>query len=305
LRRYLCCTRSSGATFEGRIIRLSAFAPMGSATCFPVETLVFWAITMASLHLHLFGKKFSPHALSELASHVRVFGDDIIAPEDCRETLVSTLSLVGCKPNMDKSCWLTPFRESCGSDWFNGTSVTITRNKGYTYESIDKIDHVPVLSDLQRRFFIAGLSNTAELVRKWCEAIRPLPLVPYDAPEIFVDSLNDLLLRIRGKSGRYDTDPRGSVSSSPILSSDYCMLAKRGSLPRLRLRYNSATQVVEVRVPVLIQRNRAWGTEGYTRLLARLLSDSSDRVATADRKVRIAWRVLPRGSWSFMTRYLG
>jgi hypothetical protein len=304
LRRLLCSTRSYGATFNGRIIRLSAFAPMGSATCFPVETLVFWAITLASLHLHRYGNRLRGNrALSELCTEVRVFGDDIIAPQMCRETLVSTLLSVRCKPNMDKTCWATPFRESCGTEWFRGISVSITRNKGYTYDAIDKFAHVPTLSDLQRRLFVAGLVKAAEVVRRWTESIRPLALVPFwgnhasiriDAGRLFWGKLEQ-------------TDPVSFRNWSLEYAGrcDYCLFAESGSLPRLRMRYNPALQRIEVRTTISRQRNRRWGSEGYPRLMARLLSDSSDRVATGDCKVSIAWRVLPRGSWSFMTRHLG
>jgi hypothetical protein len=304
VRRYLCATRSQAATYGGRLIDLVAFAPMGSATCFPVETLVFWAITMASLHLHRYGRTLrSFQALSELASEVCVFGDDIIAPEMCRETLISTLQSVGCKPNMDKTCWQTPFRESCGTEWFRGFPVSITRNKGYTYESFNKFAHVPVLSDLQRRLFVTGLYKAASVVRGWVEGIFPLPLLnPQVDPRLYPDRIPRTSVCSACEIGRMDpVSYRNWVLQLSGLA-DYVQFAERGSLPRLRLRYNPLLQRVEARVTISRQRNRNWGTEGYARLLARLLSDSSDRVATGDCKVSIAWRALPAGSWSFMTK---
>jgi hypothetical protein len=81
-----------------------------------------------------------------------------------------------------------------------------------------------------------------------------------------------------------------------------CLLSDRGYLPPVRLRYNRALQRMEFRVPTFFQKCRNWGTEGYPRLLARLLSDSSDRVASRNLSVRKAWRPVPSGSWSFMTR---
>jgi hypothetical protein len=180
VRKYLCRTRAHSAIYDGELIRISAFAPMGSAVCFPVETVVFWAISMASFHVHRYGSRFRGiRSLSELASEVKVFGDDIVIPIDILDTVVSTLKLVGCKPNESKTCYLTPFRESCGTEWFRGASVSITRNKRYTYEAVDKISHHPVLVDLQRRLYVAGLSRSAELVASWALKIAPTVLGYY------------------------------------------------------------------------------------------------------------------------------
>lgn len=313
LRKYLCRTRSSYAnTSSGGQVRLCAFAPMGSATCFPVETLVFWAISMASVYLHRFGRtEVRTKDLFELATEVQVFGDDIVVPNNCLDTLCSTLISVGCKPNMSKTCSITPFRESCGTEWFQGVPVSITRNKGYTYDDRNKISNFPLLADLQRRLFVAGLSNSAELVSRWAMQIAPTAVVPFDKEEARVcehNSLQLLLLYIAtgGSAACFDHDDRRIVRSRllgrALSGGDSCVYADRGFYPKsLRLRWNHQLQRVEFRVPVFYQKNRAGGLEGYTRLLARLLLDSSDRIAIRDRKIRTAWKPLPPGAWSFMT----
>lgn len=315
VRRCLFATRSRYATFGGRRIRIAAFAPMGSATCFPVETLVFWAITMASAHLHLYGSRFiARRDLSEVASNVKVFGDDIIAPDYCRETLVSTLLTIGCRPNMHKTCWRTPFRESCGTEWFRGSSVSITRNRSYTYANNSQVSHHPLLVDLQRRLCVGGLRRSAELVANWTQQCHPTCVGHYKSfnpgPSswswaTFVLSLLDnnernipsSLLGTREERREFRSIHR-ALSCVP-----YCLLSETPvCLPALRLRYNAACQTIEFRVPVQYQKNRPWMSEGYERLLARLLGDSTDRVANRDISVKLAWRQLPPGSWSFMTR---
>jgi hypothetical protein len=50
---------------------------------------------------------------------------------------------------------------------------------------------------------------------------------------------------------------------------------------------------MEFRCPAEFQNCKAWTTEGYPRLMARLLSDSADRIAIRDRKVKMAWSYLP------------
>lgn len=184
LRRYLFSTRSDWISFEGKRQKIIAFSPMGSAVCFPIETLVFWSLTMASLKLvrpQYRGNRasFKSEACSipdtVLASEVAVFGDDIIVPEEALPILTQTLSDIGCEPNMSKTCWRTPFRESCGSEWYKQSDVAIIRNRRLSYDVRNHISSVPVICDLQRKFFLKGLWKTANLLSAWVHNIYPVP----------------------------------------------------------------------------------------------------------------------------------
>jgi hypothetical protein len=300
LRRELFSTRSHYASFEGMVGRLCAFAPMGSATCFPVETLVFWSLAIATVHLHRFGrKKVTAKTLSELGTLVTVFGDDIIVPADCYETLASVLRSVGCEPSESKTCWRTPFRESCGSEWYNGTNVTITRNKRYNYATDNKISHFPALADLQRRLYVAGLYRAADLVKGWAEAIHPTLTVGVrsileDEPQSWQHVMFRIgLLRDTNLLGR-DLHPDLADWSHVMRSVPSVFFGSYDRYDRgLEVRWNLSLQRAEFRVPVFRQKVRDWRPEGYTRLLARLLSDSSDRVAIRGSNTGIAWRPFP------------
>jgi len=308
VRKYLFRTRAHSASFEGALTRIVAFAPMGSATCFPVETLMFWAISLASLHLHRYGRRIpSFRTMSELGTEVKVFGDDIVIPVDCLQTCVSALQSVGCKPNMSKTCWETPFRESCGTEWFAGSSVSITRNKRYTYAPDNKFSHLPLLSDLQRRLCVAGLKRSAELVCQWAMQIAPMALLPSPTEWLDTDQLGSwqYLAYLVGRGAdelpmhRKDDVRRAHAL---ISRSDSCLFADVGVYPPgLRLRWNPILHRCEFRTVRYFQKSRGWRLEGYPRLLARLLSDLSDRVASRNLSVRKAWQPLPPGSWSFMT----
>lgn len=172
IRRRLMATRSSCMRMpDGTLQKIVAFAPMGSAVCFPVETLVFWSLAIGSLALTRLTRpayrgasldKRVDGSLKELSSIVGVFGDDIVIPSDAYETLVATLLQVGCRPNMSKTCYATPFRESCGAEWFNKHDVTLIRNRKILYENIDKISNQTSMLELQRRFYVRGSYHTAE-----------------------------------------------------------------------------------------------------------------------------------------------
>lgn len=287
LRRQLMATRSDYLIWKDRKIKITAFSPMGSAVCFPVETLVFWAISLSSCQqasLHPRSNKCT-RSSSEISRDMAVFGDDIIIPDYALSTLLGTLLSIGCQPNMSKTCWKTPFRESCGSEWYDGQDVTIIRNKLFDYESLNVGEH-PVLCDLQRKFFVGCYYRTSELLREWAFSIWPVPVIsmkhflrsPYISRRHLVEDVSALgyfainrlcLDRFHGCIGFYD-----DVTSS-------------------RLRYNVKWHRYEFRLPVVYQSSRKWESGGYPRLLARLLLDSSERIAIRDRKIKMAWSYLP------------
>lgn len=324
LRRQLMSTRSDYMRYNNEYVRISAFAPMGSAVCFPVETLVFWAISMASLMLvrpvcqakrAALNKGFTPaqQPLRELASLVSVFGDDIIVPSDCFETLVSTLSHIGCSVNKSKTCYATPFRESCGSDWFGKHDVTIIRNRRYTYDNSRDVRDYPVLSALQRKFFLHGFYKTAELLSTWVREIRPTVTVSLDTlvscQKMDLDSTftyprthpTTRYLGSRTELGARFADRQSFVGSafwhtqSLALDRFPALLGWHNDTDcRCEIRWNGNLQRREFRVPVEFQPQQDWTTEeGYGRLFARLSTDSVERIAIRDRKVKMAWSYLP------------
>jgi hypothetical protein len=101
-----------------RSANMQTFAPMGAATCYPVESLVF-----ASLAIAAAGKE-----------HVRkggllaCVGDDVITPAANYYSTIDVFVRAGFTPNLSKCCGPTVrFRESCGGDYYDGYEVTFER----------------------------------------------------------------------------------------------------------------------------------------------------------------------------------
>jgi hypothetical protein len=113
------CRAEKLRLLDGRLHTLRTYAPMGNATTFPVEALVFWAVVRAGI-LSLSG---------EICSDVYVFGDDIIVPTRYYHIAIRSLVRAGFIPNQGKCFYRGSFRESCGCDAFNGTEVTPIRLK--------------------------------------------------------------------------------------------------------------------------------------------------------------------------------
>jgi len=107
---------------DGTLVEIGAFAPMGSAICFPVESISFWALAHAI--------QDRVHLADTLDGLTSVYGDDIIVPFHLGKDLVDLLTRSGFRPNMHKCCISdSPFRESCGAEWWAGEDVTVVRPK--------------------------------------------------------------------------------------------------------------------------------------------------------------------------------
>jgi hypothetical protein len=131
----LAATRSLFTVLpDGRMVIFRKFAPMGSALCFPVEAICFWALAHAAVPD---GGAFLERTLTDNLSDddytLSVFGDDILCESEFTSNTVKNLESVGLKVNLSKSYTQGPFRESCGGDYLNGVDVGFVR-----------VNHLPV-----------------------------------------------------------------------------------------------------------------------------------------------------------------
>lgn len=107
---------------NGTVLPLKKFAPMGSSLCFPVESLIFYALSVSAI-------KQTGKSWREARNSVYVYGDDIIVRETDYTTLLQHLPLVGLLFNKQKCCTARSYRESCGCNAYFGVDVTPTRLK--------------------------------------------------------------------------------------------------------------------------------------------------------------------------------
>ncbi len=121
LRDAVFASRSRYADVQGRKIRLKKFASMGSALCFPMETMVFYIISRLGVKA-AFGSSSARNNLP-----IRVYGDDIIVPTESAPAVVRNLEAYGLKVNPAKTFLNGLFKESCGSDWYGTIDVTPIR----------------------------------------------------------------------------------------------------------------------------------------------------------------------------------
>jgi len=169
LLRYLMVTRSRQTRLpNGEVMKLKKFAPMGSSLCFPVETIIFASVCEHVTRVHRFPGKYS------------VYGDDIIVPTQCAESVMRILGILGFRVNYDKSfyqqtCW---FRESCGGEYCDGYDVTPMR-VSRKYADVDEDVRLQKLVDKANEAYRYGYRNLRYFyIRKLKETVKR----PYFSP---------------------------------------------------------------------------------------------------------------------------
>lgn len=163
---------------DGTTLRLRKFAPMGSAVCFPVEALTFWALTVACLAV-------ISRLPAALTRHVWVYGDDIILPHGHLSDLDMVFTAVGLKINLDKTCSEGYFRESCGVDAFYGNDVTPLKIKLSPPSTRSAAANIVSWVERGNMFYAQGYHIAAMSIWDHVERlVGKLPCLPLDAPDV-------------------------------------------------------------------------------------------------------------------------
>lgn len=147
---------------SGELLRKKKFAPMGSALCFPIMSIVHFALGIAAMQLN------SQESPRRLKKHLYVYGDDLIVATKHAKSLIETFPIYGMKFNVDKSCMTGEFRESCGVDAFRGVDVTPQRVKTYAI-TFKKPSTIQTALQMFNGFYKRGLWNLAKLWRQTLE----------------------------------------------------------------------------------------------------------------------------------------
>lgn len=176
--RLITVARSQGIqTPDGDVVApYHTFLTMGNALCFPMQTLLFWSLSLATMISddHLEHIVSTPSKLLSFIykNKIRVFGDDIIVPKRNFESVCTTLSRCGLAVNAAKSCCNTPVRESCGSWYYHGIDCRIVRLKAH---KAGKESEWISLFDAARQLYMSGFSKASEAILTHLDVFLPVP----------------------------------------------------------------------------------------------------------------------------------
>jgi hypothetical protein len=141
------------------------FAPMGSAVCFPIMSLVHFVLIRGILTMC----GYPP----SLAHDIYVYGDDILVRSECVEDVYKWLPLFGMKLNTEKSYFKSHFRESCGVHAYHGVDITPVYFK-YIPTPQSHWGEVLSIRGVERDLFYRGFRNTAALLRSLSQKVKKL-----------------------------------------------------------------------------------------------------------------------------------
>jgi len=157
------CRSTRSKLPSGEVIPLQKFASMGSALTFPIEAMVFAAVSIERV-LAAEGRPISWASIRRFQDTVRVYGDDIIVPTHTAVSVIDGLETLGFKVNRDKSFWTGEFRESCGKEFFKGLDVSIVKFRQELPASRDCVKEILATVSTRNQLYMAGLWQTAALL---------------------------------------------------------------------------------------------------------------------------------------------
>lgn len=183
----LACRSRVAELPTGHRVVLRKFASMGSALCFPIESMVFYTLCTLA-RLRALNLPLTPRNALKASRGVYVYGDDLIVPANEVAEVIKTLEAFGLKVNSDKSFWAGRFRESCGMDAFAGEEVTPTYLRRMLPDRFDDVPEIVSAVATANQLYLKGWWQTARYVRQLVDSVvaerlrRGLPTVGRDAP---------------------------------------------------------------------------------------------------------------------------
>lgn len=224
---------------DGTLFKLSKFAPMGSATCFPVEALVFWALAVGTLI-----DVRCARDLHRLPS-VYVYGDDIILPKEMMSKVSEVYEELYLLVNQDKCCDGRFFRESCGMDAYKQCCVTPIRyrkHKSFAWTSPPALLAYVAYHNAHR---VSGHESTAAFLRgrivhefgqlpvSNVEGSFPLAFFEPGMTNSEVEAFNSNLFKVRYNKALQRTELRLPLPAAPKIERgepNWSELQRKGTL---------------------------------------------------------------------------
>lgn len=164
-------------TINGQTARSKIVLHTGKGYTFPIETLIFYSLIKGIRDL-----------LGE-SGRVSVYGDDLIYPASIHWFVCQIFPKLGLILNTEKSFAEGPFRESCGGDYHNGTSVRPYMPEGASLDPKWSGEHgkcaliCTLLNGLLSRWEFWEIPKTTRwLLIELQNTLGFIPMVPGDSP---------------------------------------------------------------------------------------------------------------------------
>jgi hypothetical protein len=154
-------TRSPQTLYKGVWRQLEKVSSMGNGYTFPLESLIFYAISEAACDF-----VGEPRC-------VGTYGDDLIVPQKVVSTLIEALSYSGFSVNKEKSFYAGNFFESCGHDYFKGVNVRPFFIKRKVSSVLDHMILANQIVEYSRR--LPAVAVKLNLKGLWHQVVNSIP----------------------------------------------------------------------------------------------------------------------------------
>jgi hypothetical protein len=201
--------RCHSGTLGDDVVGYHKLSSMGNGFTFAVESLIFLAVCYASVKKHNQRHWHEEQRHYSIRDDVAVFGDDIIVPDEIADQTATLLQLCGFKLNLDKSfTGNSPFRESCGKDFYHGIYVRpIFLDHGVhdvkdCFSIINRLRYTASKSPLGP-YWVEGACAVLEKVLSESQkkVIGPLSSTEFDT---YLHTPRSLAHQMGGMTGRYE-----------------------------------------------------------------------------------------------------
>lgn len=159
-----------------KVVPLWMVSTMGNGFTFPLQTII-----LTSVVLGVYKTLDLPIRRPSLVcdGNYGVFGDDIVCLTEAYPLLLKCLTALGYVVNEGKSYAAGPFRESCGSDWYEGVNVRgvyirTLKTEQDLFSAVNRLAAWSATSGIT-------LPRTLALLMSWLR--RPIPFIPPDCQD--------------------------------------------------------------------------------------------------------------------------
>lgn len=161
---------------DGSEVDMMTFAPMGIGYTFPLQTLIFLGLL-----------KGLDRVFCHRRSTISVYGDDLIYTDKLHPHVLRWFPDLGLQLNVDKTHSTGRFRESCGSDYYQGVDVRPFSPKTEESPLVPRMNYEAVLyktiNGLLRRWSHEEIPRTLLTLIQEIETKHTVLRVPFDYPD--------------------------------------------------------------------------------------------------------------------------
>lgn len=178
---WLNACRSHFGKLDGVEIRYEKFSSMGNGFTFDLESLIFYSLSWA-VCVH---EGYNPF-------WVNSFGDDVVVPSGIYDKVCEVFTSAGFVVNSTKSFSNSPFRESCGKDYWLGHDVRPVYLKRLMLTNLDWIQTANSLLLLAHRWAnFEGLDASLRTAYDFCVSRIDKRLTVYRVPAFIRNESNE------------------------------------------------------------------------------------------------------------------